>query len=194
MRAYRVAWVDRGWESLQEEDPFHPMWVPVDRQGGGRFDNRHRYAALYLATSPQSAVGEAFGNSSVWIEAEIVRAKEGRSRSLVTLEVDDGKELLDLDDPQTLVELGLRPSDVRRRNRDHTQEVALALSLDMAATGTRGLRWRSYWRPEWEVLVLWSNSLDPPWFPFVSVVDVEELRVGHPAVVLAADVLPRELR
>jgi hypothetical protein len=147
-----------------------------------------------VATSPQAAVGETFGNSSVWTEAEITRPKEGRPRCLITVDIEDGTKLLDLDDPQTLVDLGLRPSDVRRRNRDHTQEVALSLWLDMAATNTRGLRWRSYWRPEWEVLVLWSDSLDPPWFTFVTVVDVDELRMDHPAVVLAADVLPRELR
>lgn len=139
-------------------------------------------------------MGETFGNTSLWMGPEITRPKEGRPRCLVTMDIDDATTLLDLDDPQTLVDLGLRPSDVRRRNRDHTQEVALSLWLDMATTEIRGLRWRSYWRPEWEVLVLWSDRLDPPWFPFVAVVDVEGLRIDHPAVVLAADVLPRELR
>lgn len=194
MLAHRVTWVDPGWRAMGAEDAFHPLWVPVDRQGGGRFDNRHRYVALYAATSPQAAVGEAFANASRWIEAEVTREKEGRPRCLVTLDIADHAPLLDLDDARTLVELGLRPSDVARRNRDHTQEIALSLWLERPRTETRGLRWRSYWRPEWEVVVLWSDDLDPPWFPFVTVVAVEDLRMDHPAVVLAAEVLPRELR
>jgi RES domain-containing protein len=194
MRAYRVCWVDPRWRQLAPEDPFHPLGVAVDRQGGGRFDNPHRYAALYAATSPQAAVGETFANSSTWLAEEVTRAKERRPRCLVTLEVDvDEHRLLDLDDPRTLVDLGLRPSDVVRRNRDHTQEIAQAIWMALPETGTRGLRWRSYWRVEWEVLMLWSDDLQPPWFPFVTVAAVDQLRTDHPAVVLAADVLPRLL-
>jgi hypothetical protein len=194
MLVHRVTWVDPDWTALDPEEPFHPAWVAVERQGGGRFDNRHRYAALYAATSAQAAVGEAFGNASVWIETEVTRPKEGRPRCLVTLDVPDTVRLLDLDDARTLVELGLRPSDVVRRNRDHTQEIALAVWLESKTTGVKGLRWRSYWRPEWEVVVVWSDRLDPPWFPFVRVLAVEELGIDHPAVVLAAEVLPRELK
>lgn len=122
------------------------------------------------------------------------RAKEGRPRCLVTFELSDDTILRDLDDPRALVELGLRPSDVVRRNRAHTQESAQALWLDMATTSTRGLRWWSYWRPEWEVVVVWSDDLNRPWFPFATVVNVMELRIDHPAVALAADVLPREIQ
>jgi len=190
---YRVCWADRGWSTLDETDPFHPLSVPIDRQGGGRFDNPHRYAALYAAITPQGAVGETFGNASTWLEREITRTKEGRPRCLVSLELPDDTRLLDLDDPITLTDLGLRPSDVVRRNRDRTHEVALALWLGRTQTATRGLRWRSYWRPEWEVVVVWSDDVIPPWFPFLRVDAVEELRIDHPAVVLAADVLPREL-
>lgn len=193
MRLYRVAWVDPDWRDLTGEEPFHPLWVPLDRQGGGRFDNPHRYAALYAATSPQGAVGETLGNLSSWSPAEVTRLKEGRPRCLVSFEIADGTTLLDLDDARTLVRLNLRPSEVVRRNRDRTQEVALSLWLQMPQTGTRGLQWRSYWRPEWEVVVLWSNDLNSPWFPFAHVLGVEELRMDHPALVLAADVLPREI-
>ena len=194
MRLHRVTWADSEWPRLSPEDQFHPLYVQTDRQGGGRFDNPHRYVALYAATSAPGAIGEALGNSAVWVEAEVVRTKEGRARCLVTFDVADDEVLRDLDDPHVLVDLGLRGSDVVRRNRDHTQEVAQAVWLDRPRTGVRGLRWRSYWRPEWEVVVVWSDDLNPPWFPFASVVAVEELRMDHPAVVLAADVLPRDLR
>lgn len=194
MRLYRVAWVESGWPTQGPEDPFHPLHAPTDRQGGGRFDNPHRYVALYAATSAQGAIGETVANSAVWVESEVARPKEGHPRCLVTLEITDTEVLLDLDDPQVLLDLGLRASDVARRNRDHTQEVAQAVWLDMPRTAVRGLRWRSYWRPEWEVVVVWSDDLRPPWFPFAKVVAVEELRMDHPAVILAADVLPRDLR
>jgi hypothetical protein len=194
MRLFRVAWVDPAWRARRPEEPFHPLYVPIDRQGGGRFDNPHRYAALYAATSAQAAVGEALANSAVWIAAEVAREKDGHPRCLVTFDVAEGEVFRDLDDPHVLVELGLRASDVVRRNRDHTQEIGLAIWLDRPRTASRGLRWRSYWRPEWEVVVVWSDGLHHPWFPFAEVVAVEGLALDHPAVVLAADVLPRDLR
>ena len=193
MQLFRVTWVDPGWARLSPEHPYSPLAVPLDRQGGGRFDNPHRYAALYGSTTADGAVGEAFGNSSRWLEVEVARPKDGRPRCLVELEVADGTPILDLDDPRVLTDLALRPSDVVRRNRDHTQAVAQAVWLERATTGVRGLRWWSYWRPEWAAVVLWSDGLDPPWFPNVAVVDVAPLHLAHPAVVLAADVLPREL-
>jgi hypothetical protein len=192
MRLYRVAWVDPGWARRSPEDPFHPLFVPLDRQGGGRFDNPHLYAALYSSTTPQGAVGESFGNSAVWIEAEITRPKDGHPRCLVEFEIPDDTVLFDLDDPPVLVELAIRPSDVVRRNRDRTREIAQVVWRQMPASGVRGFTWWSYWRPEWTVVVLWSANLDAPWFPFASIVDVTPLAIDHPAVQVAADVLPRE--
>jgi RES domain len=193
MLLYRVTWVEANWHSLVPESPFHPLYVPLDRQGGGRFDNAHRYASLYLSTSPQGAAGETFGDSSRWIDDEIMRQKDGRPRCLVTVEIADSTILFDLDDPEVLQRLGIRPSDVVRRNRDRTQELAQQVWIESLSTKARGFRWWSYWRPEWTMAVLWSDSLDAPWFPFVNVVDVTELRMDTPAIILAADVLPREL-
>src|SRR3954454_13383019 len=128
MRSYRVSWVDRRWRDLAPEDPFHPLGVALDRQGGGRFDNAHRYAALYAATSEQAAVGETFANSSSWRAEEVTRPKEGRARCLVSLDLDLGdSSLLALDDARPRLALTLRPWDVARRNRDHTQEIAQSI-------------------------------------------------------------------
>jgi len=193
MRLYRTTWVDGGWAGLASDKPFHPLYVPIDRQGGGRFDNPHRYAALYAATTAEGAVGETFGNSSTWIEAEVAREKDGRPRCLVAIDIPDDTVLLDLDDPNVLSDLAMRPSDVVRRNRDRSQEVAQRVWMEMPTTRVRGFRWWSYWRPEWTVVVLWSDDADPPWFSLATVADVTPLHMGHPAVVIAADVLPREL-
>ena len=193
MLLYRVTWVEPEWESLAPEEPFHPLFVPLDRQGGGRFDNPHRYVAMYASTTPEGAVGESLGNNATWYESEVTRPKDGRPRCLVTIEVPDETRIADLDDARVLIELGLRPSDVVRRNRDRTQEVALRCWHEMPSTSIRGLQWWSYWRPEWHVSVIWSDGLDAPWFPMVSVVEVEPMAFDLTAVVVAADVLPREL-
>lgn len=191
MRLYRVAWVDPGWADLAPGDPFHPLFVPVDRQGGGRFDNPGHYAALYASTTPEAAVGETFGNYATWLGAEITRTKEGRPRCLLTFEISDETQLVDFDDPAVLVALGLRPSDVVRRDRRHTQGVALRLWRDRGQSGYRGVQWWSYWRPEWTVVMLWSEATEPPWFEDAEVIGVEELTVEHRAVVRAAESLPR---
>ncbi len=156
MLAYRTTWVDPDWGKLDSATPFHPLFVPLDRQGAGRFDNPHLYATLYLATTPQAAVGETFANLARWPDAELTRPKDGR-------------------------------------NRDRTRETANSLWRHSSMSGHRGVRWWSYWRPEWAVLALWSTDLRHPWFADVTVISVEALRRDLPAVRLAADVLPREL-
>lgn len=79
-----------------------------------------------------------------------------------------------------------------RRNRDRTQEVALRLFLEERWDG---LAWWSYWRPEWQMLVLWASVDDPAPFSRVArLVHAEPLEIRHPAVRLAADVMRRPLQ
>lgn len=87
---------------------------------------------------------------------------------------------VDLDDPLVLTELGIRPSDVVRRNRDHTQEVANTVWQTHSATEVRGFSWWSYWRPEWTMVVLWSDGLGRPYFPSLEVTQVDPLTIAHP--------------
>ncbi len=190
---YRVTWVEDGWQAFDSSQPFHPLYIPLDRQGQGRFDNPHLYAALYASTSAQGAIGETFGNLSRWPATEVEREKCGQPRCLVRYDLPDGEVVRDLDDPLVLTELGIRPSDVVRRNRDHTQEVANAVWQTHATTKVRGFSWWSYWRPEWTMVVLWSDGLGHPYFPDLGVARIEPLTIDHPAVRVAADVLPREL-
>ncbi|MDQ3468922.1 MAG: hypothetical protein M3487_04000, partial [Actinomycetota bacterium] len=74
-----------------------------------------------------------------------------------------------------------------------TQELALRLWLEPGPPRANGVRWRSYWRPEWEVVTIWSDGLRPPWFPLAEVVAVSELAATSAPVVVAVDVLPRRL-
>lgn len=192
IKMYRVTWVDPAWRKLRPSDPFHPLHVPVHRQGLGRFDNPARYAALYVSRTDVAAVGETFANLAVWPTEEITRTREDRPRCLVTYTLPDATRLLDLDDPHVLVDLAIRPSDVVRRNRSHTQELAARIWQTHHTTGISGLEWWSYWRPEWRVAVLWSKTRRIA-FPAMRTLDVEPLTTDHPAVTVALDVLPRKL-
>lgn len=192
MRLYRVTWAapDR-WRRLHQSDPGHPLYVPAALQGAGRFDNPDHYAALYTATEPAGAVAEVFGNRHTWTSAMFSRPKDELVRVLVTLETEP--RLLDLDDTVTLQRLALRPSDVVRRNPERTREVALRLWRE-ARRRVSGLRWWSYYRPEWDLVMLWSKGLDrAEWFGDVRVDAVETLHLEHPAIQQAAADLPRVL-
>lgn len=189
MRVYRVTWVAPHWRQLTPTDPGHPLYLPVDRQGAGRFDNPDNYVALYVSLTPEGAVGESFANMSRWTASYVTQHRDDAERSLVSYDLDDGG-IIDLDDAATLVSLALRPSDVVRRNRDLTQELALRL-WRTREQGTLGVKWWSYWRPEWQCLMLWSSDIEPPYHPQATVHEVQALAVDHPAVQTAADVLPR---
>lgn len=192
IRLYRITWAapDR-WRRLRQSEPGHPLYVPVQLQGAGRFDNPEHYAALYTATEGAGAVAEVFGNRHTWTRSMFTRPKDELVRALVTLETTP--RLVDLDDAATLQRLGLRPSDIVRRNQDRTREIALRLWLEDHQR-VSGLAWWSYYRPEWELVMLWSKGLDQAeWFSGVRVTDVETLHLGHPAVRQAATDLPRLL-
>jgi hypothetical protein len=78
--------------------------------------------------------------------------------------------------------LGVRPSEVATRTRTVTQ--AYALRLFGEAPDAVGLRWWSTLEASLINLTLFDRAA-----PHVSVVDVEQLTVGHTAVVEAAELL-----
>ena len=167
------------------------MHVPLQLQGAGRFDNPDHYAALYAATEPAAAVGEAFGNLHTWSPAMFTRPKDELVRALVTFDAE--LRLIDLDDVAILGRLGLRPSDIVRRNQERTREVARRLWLEDHMR-IRGLLWWSFYRPEWRPAMVWSRNLkNPEWFRSIRVINVEPLHIDHPTVRLAAAVLPRRV-
>lgn len=191
MRAYRVSWATDGWERLGQADQFHPLYVPVRSQGAGRMDNPAFYAALYLASDGIAACGEVFGNHHrLGDDALWHRTVPGVRRCLVTVEVPEDLTLIDLDDAAVLAERGIRPSDVVRRDRERTQQIALRAFLDRSTTTAAALSWWSYHHPSWVLMMLWSNLLDDPvWFPQVRVTHVEPITLDLPDLVVAADTL-----
>lgn len=168
--------------SARKGDPGHPLHVHP-AQGKGRWDNPEAYLAWYMTSEPSSAVGEAFAGLSTWRQEMFAFPQlPGSLRALGTYDVPDDLPYVDLDDARTLVELGMRPSQVIERNRPYTQGKALKLYNDGR---WNGLRWWSFHRPQWRVWCLWD--IDP------RSVAREALDVDHPAVRDAADTLAKPI-
>lgn len=95
---------------------------------------------------------------------------------------EESHPLLDLDDAPTLLERGLRPTDVVIRNRPRTQRIA---RLIHAEERWAGMSWWSMHRPQWTLHLIWA--------PDALVVERVEPLVGHRAVVDASRLLVKQL-
>jgi hypothetical protein len=135
-----------------------------------------------MAAEAASAVGESFAELSEWRDEMFDFPHiPGSRRALGTYDLPDDLPYVDLDDPQRLVQLGVRPSQVVARDRPYTQ----ALALRIYAEGRyNGIRWWSFHRPQWRVYCLWE--IEP------RVVRIETLTLAHIAVASAARTLAKK--
>lgn len=158
--------------------PGHPLYVHP-AQGSGRFDNPALYLAWYMSAETVSAVGESFASISVWRD-EMFEFPHipGSRKALGTYELAGDLPYVDLDDPQRLVELGVRPSQVIERNRPYTQGLAARI---YAERKYNGIRWWSFYWPQWRVYCLWEIT--------PKIAEIDELSMTHSAVVDAAQTL-----
>lgn len=169
--------------SASKGEAGHPLYVHPN-QGSSRFDNPTLYLAWYMASEPSSAVGETFADLRRWSDAMFdFPALSGARRALATYSLPDDLPYVHLDDPQRLVELGVRPSQVVERNRPYTHGLAARI-YNMGKYN--GIRWWSFHRPQWRVWCLWD--IDP------AVEQVEELTLAHIAVKDARENLIKQLR
>jgi hypothetical protein len=154
-------------------------------QGAGRLDNPERYLVLYAADSAAGAVAEAFGNHGIWTD-QLFSGRPNLPGSCTALaEIDaDGARFLDLDDPRTLLERGLRPSMVVTRDRAVTQAWALRAFEEKRWAGAR---WWSYYDPRWGSYGIWNART-------LRARSVGPLHRDHPAVVEARSALGRPWR
>jgi hypothetical protein len=164
-------------------------------QGRGRLDNPAAYDLWYFAVVPEGAIGEVFGDLTEWVD-DMFQAPylPGARRALGRFEVPDDLNILDMDDARTLLDRGLRPTQVVARNRSATQTWALDIFRETAHDGSRkwdGIRWWSYDRPQWPVIGLWVAPGDRP---RSRVVGVDLLDLFHPSVLDAATTLARQVR
>ncbi len=167
----------------------HPGYLHTP-QGAGRLDNPQHYATWYFAVTPEAAIGEAFGDITVWGEDMFeLPTLPGSRRALGFFDLADDISLLDLDDARALLDRGLRPTQVIDRNRSLTQSWALAIfneRNDMGARCWSGVCWWSYPRPHWTVIGIWQPPAGPQ--PHHAV-RVDPLDMSHAAVIDAARTL-----
>jgi hypothetical protein len=182
--------VHRVFPHVRHADPGsigHANYLPTT-QGGGRLDNPESYVMRYFGESAVAAVAERFGELDVWDEI-MFRQRSGARLALATFELPPSVRLLDMDDAQVLVDRELRPTQVVRRDLAVTQ--AWALKVHQERTSPRGkprwdgIRWWSWYRPEWPVLGIWAGEPE--------LIDVQPLDLKHPAVREAATLLGRPL-
>jgi hypothetical protein len=168
-------------------EPFTPQYVlPAGVQTGGRFDLADT-PTLYIALDdPAHALAEVlqgFRASREIRRGHLRRAVRGRRGVYHPLAIvdtwlpDDVYDALpDLGDPQTLVDLGIRPDDLSSRDRGVTQRISRKLHDDH---GVPGFRWWSAFRGEWRVAVLYLDRVETRRIHYGT---PDPLDLGHPLV------------
>jgi len=156
------------------------LWFPRPYQGEGRHDNRDLYGCLYLSDRAVSCVVEQLARfRGQRLTAPLLR-RRGLPLALAQLELDDGAELVDLDDPVVLRRERLRPSLVATRRRDVTQPQAQALFEKHREAA--GLRWWSSYESLWANVTVFDRAA-----PQLRLRTVHELALDEPTVAEAAD-------
>lgn len=159
-----------------------PLWFPRMLQGNGRHDNPTLYGCLYVSVEPVSAVAEQLERLVGTSLEAVDLVRRGLPLALAAITLDDGVELLDLDDPAVLVGEGLRPSEVATNDRSVTQ--AGAADVFTRHPDVAGVRWWSTIEALWPNLTLFDRAEE-----LLGVDDVQPLDLGDEVVVEAADYL-----
>jgi len=159
------------------------MYVPP--QGGGRVDNPSIYAVLYVSDAAAGALAEAFGRFPEWTPSILQGSPSlpGSVRAIARYHLPDDSRVCDLDDPRQLLALGLRPSDVV--SRDYARSRSWARRIHSQGTWI-GVRWWSYYDPEWASLALWNLER-------LRLKDVTPLKLDDPALAQAARAIVRRI-
>lgn len=171
--------------SARAGQPGHPLYEHRP-QRGGRIDHPD-YRVWYVSRLAEAACGESFGNLARW-DASMLEFPQlpGARRALGIFELPDELRILDLDDPNQLVRLGLRPTQVVTRNLAVTQAWGHRIWSEQGAgmpdRAWEAVSWWSYHRPAWSVLASWRRP---------DLARVEVLDLDHPGVLDAAKALNR---
>jgi len=167
------AWNDHA----RHAEPDGPLWFPRVFQGDGRHDNPDLYGCLYLADRAVSCVVEQLARfRSQRLSAPLLR-RRGLPLALAQLELADGAELVDLDNPVVLRRERLRPSLVATRHRDVTQPQARLLYQRHA--GAAGLSWWSSYEALWMNLTLFDRAAAQLRLQSIRVLALDDPAVGE---------------
>ena len=147
-----LAWNERA----APDAPDGALWFPRPYQGEGRHDNPDVYGCLYLSEAPLSCVVEQLARFRGQRLVPALLKRRGLPLALAELELRDGAELVDLDEPAVLRCERLRPSRVATRERDVTQPQARALYEGHRRAA--GLRWWSTFESLWANVTLFDRA------------------------------------
>lgn len=151
MKLYRVFPFDAG---AALNDRGGALFVPP-ASGQSRIHNADIYNVLYVSAEPHAAVAEVLGRIELWRPATFVHPS-GRPLALATSEAPDDLPLFEINDVDALRSIGVtRPTDVVTRDRAITQAWARTI---FERGGFAGVRWWSYYNPDWPVVGLWDHE------------------------------------
>jgi hypothetical protein len=168
-------------ERARADQPDSPLWFPRVFQGDGRHDNPDAYGCLYLTDRESSGVVEQLSRFRGQRLIEPMLVRRGFPLALASIELPNGSELVDLDDPIVLRRRRLRPSIVATRDRSITQPQALAAYRDTEAAG---LRWWSIHESLWANYTIFDRAS-----PRLKLEEIRTLSLDDSAVAEAADYL-----
>ena len=155
-------------------------------QTSGRFDLGNRPPVLYLAESPEHAVGEKLQRFRGRRLTPAHLREYGLTLTVVPVTPAPSviKAVADLTDPKVLHRLHLPPDVIASRDRRRTQAVARRLYED----GYSGFHWWSALTGDWHSTVLF---LDPDRVPTRDLTfgTPEPLSLQHPGVVRCLELL-----
>jgi hypothetical protein len=166
-----------------DAEPGGALHVARLLQGGNRHDNPARYGVLYASRDPVSAAAERLRAFRRWeiADADFLRP-DGSRYALAMLDDSALSDLVDLDDPATLVRRGLRPSSVATRDRRTTRRIA----LDLFDEGADGFAWWSTIEAAWINVSLFAERAASR---LVLAEEPQILSTEHAAVRAAAQLL-----
>jgi len=165
------------------EEPGGALYVPP-RQSG-RIDNPGLYRVFYASDAEAGAIAEAFGRFPEWTPAILEGSPSlpGSARALARYSLSETAKICDLDDPEQLRQLGLRPSDVVSRDYGRTRAWARRI---YEAGHWAGVRWWSYYDPRWASFGIWDTRE-------VALEETRSLALDDPALAAAALAIARRI-
>ena len=175
LRAFRVFPFN---PASKTDQPGGAFFVPRKQQGQGRHDIPHLDGVLYgAAGNPVSAIAEyiqVFRGQTI-TQSEIDHPNKNLIRSIVEYELEVSDRILDLDDPQVLLRLDLRPSQVMTHNRNTTRNISEQIHREIA----KGFFWPSTLEASWINITLFEsrreNSLSLKTTPQRLTIEMPEL-------------------
>lgn len=134
-------------------------------------------------------MAEVLGNHTEWTDTLFDSPSIALRLHLLTIEIDDEvvDGIVDVDDARFLADRGLRPSEVAGRARTRTR----TLAADLFTEGATGIRFWSYYRPEWTNVALF---VPPVALTGVEVSTAEEMTLDLPSVAAASEMLCRVVK